>query len=223
MFFFLWRGGERRREKRRRRQRSHHPQWPWISQPNWHNRGFLFRSSSANGKSGRSIWGSEVLSHQPRRVQVNFVSVNTNNRFDVTTSAIGHQLWQRSCEKPSVLMETLVDGRSSASRRLHPMQQYQPVSCALLANGHVQVWVARRANGQIRFRNTAFIGITTLQSIFSLLSRSSCSCNSHVFYSGVVSCHSALPLSIHFTCLPFLDMISQSTLADTFTRRFYPG
>ena len=160
------------------------------------------RSSSANGKSGRSSWGSEVLPHQPRRVQVNFVSVNTNNRFDVTTLTIGHQLWQRELSKT-----VSIDGNVGKSvvlcwRMVTPRYGLRDVRVGRSAFEILLSLVLHRCNPFFRY----FLVLVLLQ-LSSVLFR----------------CCVLSPLSIHFTCLPFLDMISQSTLADTFTRRLYPG
>ena len=81
----------------------------------------MFPSSSANGKSCGSSWGSEVLPHQPRRVQVNSVIVNTSS--DVATSSIGQQLWQWERSEP-VSIDGDVDRRQSASSRWRPIEQW---------------------------------------------------------------------------------------------------
>ena len=59
---------------------------------------------------------------------------------------------------------------------------------------------------QFRLRSTALFGITTLPSISFVDFSFTCSCNSPVFSSSVVPCHSALLLAVHLTHLPLLDI-----------------
>ena len=81
-----------------------------------------------------------MLPHQPRRVQVNSVIVNTSIRSDVATSSIGHQRWQWERSEP-----VGIDGdfdRRRISR--HPIDcvrcsSGERVCCVLLArvrSGH---------------------------------------------------------------------------------------
>ena len=129
--------------KRQGRQSSQHHNARGFRSRIW------LRSPSANGKSCGSSWGSEVLPHQPRRVQVNSVIVNTSIRSDVATSSIGHQRWQSERSEP-----VGIDGdfdRRRISR--HPIDgvrcnRGERVCCVLLAKGQVTAWVARRASGR---------------------------------------------------------------------------